>query len=304
MMSSKESELIRIAVFYDGNYFTHVSNYYNYEHERRSRLSVAGLHDFVRRQVAEYEKVDSRYCQVVEAHYFRGRLSSYEVQEQNRLFAERVFDDILMGESVVTHYLPVRVKDGRIEEKGIDLYLAMECYELAFYKRFDVVVLVACDGDFVPLVRKLSGLGSRVMVLGWDFEYNDDRTGRVRKTVTSVDLLREATYPVSMHEIIDNKVSRNESAVNNLFVMRDKKYVPQVRPRTDNYEVYFSRVLALKNGYGFIDWPPNNLYFHYTWLIDSDFNDLDEGDRIEFKIGQNDKDQDVAIDVRKVSEFE
>lgn len=301
MPSIQESQLLRVAVFYDGNYFTHVSNYYNYEHERRSRLSVSGLHDFVRRQVAEYEKTDPKYCQVVEAHYFRGRLSSYEVQEQNRLFAERVFDDILMSESVVTHYLPVRVKDGRIEEKGIDLYLAMEAYDLAIHKRFDVVVLVACDGDFVPLVRKISSLGTRVMVLGWDFEYTDDRTSRIRKTVTSVDLLRECTYPISMHEVIDNKVSRNESMVNNLFVVRDKKYVPQVKPSNDNDEVYTSTVLTLKNGYGFISWPPNNLYFHYTWLLEGDFNDLDEDDLVEFKIGQNDKGQDVAIEVRKIA---
>jgi uncharacterized LabA/DUF88 family protein/cold shock CspA family protein len=301
MPSNQESQLLRVAVFYDGNYFTHVSNYYNYEHERRSRLSVSGLHDFVRRQVAEYEKTDPKYCQVVEAHYFRGRLSSYEVQEQNRLFAERVFDDILMSESVVTHYLPVRVKDGRIEEKGIDLYLAMEAYDLAIHKRFDVVVLVACDGDFVPLVRKISSLGTRVMVLGWDFEYTDDRTSRIRKTVTSVDLLRECTYPISMHEVIDNKVSRNESMVNNLFVVRDKKYVPQVKPSNDNDEVYTSTVLTLKNGYGFISWPPNNLYFHYTWLLEGDFNDLDEDDLVEFKIGQNDKGQDVAIEVRKIA---
>lgn len=301
MPSIQESQLLRVAVFYDGNYFTHVSNYYNYEHERRSRLSVSGLHDFVRRQVAEYEKTDPKYCQVVEAHYFRGRLSSYEVQEQNRLFAERVFDDILMSESVVTHYLPVRVKDGRIEEKGIDLYLAMEAYDLAIHKRFDVVVLVACDGDFVPLVRKISSLGTRVMVLGWDFEYTDDRTSRIRKTVTSVDLLRECTYPISMHEVIDNKVSRNESLVNNLFVVRDKKYVPQVKPSNDNDELYTSTVLTLKNGYGFISWPPNNLYFHYTWLLEGDFNDLDEDDLVEFKIGQNDKGQDVAIEVRKIA---
>ena len=48
-------DLTRIGVFYDGNYFLHVSNYYNYTHERRSRISINGLHDFIRQKVADLE---------------------------------------------------------------------------------------------------------------------------------------------------------------------------------------------------------------------------------------------------------
>ena len=44
----KGNNLTRIGVFYDGNYFLHVSNYYNYSHERKNRLSIAGLHHFIK----------------------------------------------------------------------------------------------------------------------------------------------------------------------------------------------------------------------------------------------------------------
>ena len=54
-MAENQQKLTRIGVFYDGNYFLHVSNYYAYHHERRSRLSIAGLHEFVRHKVAEEE---------------------------------------------------------------------------------------------------------------------------------------------------------------------------------------------------------------------------------------------------------
>jgi len=58
-----------------------------------------------------------------------------------------------MREGVVTHYLPLTQSAGRvIGEKGIDVWLALEAYELAIYKRFDVSVLIAGDGDFLPLV--------------------------------------------------------------------------------------------------------------------------------------------------------
>ena len=67
---------VRIGVFYDGYYFSHVSNYYFYHHERRSRISLTGLHAFLREEIAKREGVEGRYCQIVESHYFRGRLGA------------------------------------------------------------------------------------------------------------------------------------------------------------------------------------------------------------------------------------
>ncbi|MEZ5172126.1 MAG: NYN domain-containing protein [Bacteroidia bacterium] len=167
--------VVRIGVFYDGNYFLHVSNYYNYFHERRRRISIAGLHHFIRQQIAEEMAVDVSLCHVVDAHYFRGRMSAYEASQRgNQLYNDRLFDDVLMSEGVVTHYLPLRTRGGRKEEKGIDVWLALEALELTWMKKYDVLVLITSDGDFVPLIRKVNTLGTRVMVLSWDFEYTDD----------------------------------------------------------------------------------------------------------------------------------
>ena len=188
-----DSKLLRIGVFYDGNYFSHVSNYYRYEHQRQARISIGGLHDFIKHHVSILEGVDTRLCQIVDAHFFRGRYSARDAEAQQKLFADRVLDDILMSEGVVTHYLPLR--NG--SEKGIDVWLALEAYELAVYKKFNVIVLVAGDGDFVPLIRKVNTLGTRVVVLGWDYQYMD-QNGNQRETTTSVNLLNEAAYPVRM----------------------------------------------------------------------------------------------------------
>ena len=307
MTNNNGSKIIRIGVMYDGNYFAHVSNYYNYEHEKKSRLSISGLHEFIRNQVAEEEGKEPRFCHIIDAHYFRGRLGSHDVGEPNRIIAERLFDDILMYEGVVTHYLPLRGGADRKEEKGIDVWLALEAYEMAMYKHLQVLVLIACDSDYVPLVRKLNTLGVNVMVLGWDFEYTDERSGRLRKTVTSVELLKEATYPISMHEMIDSKIKRDDPVIRDLFISKDRKSNGNSnlfrKPLTIG-SVQQSTILSLKNGYGFIKMPPNNLYFHWTNVEDGDFNDLQEDDLVEFTVDKNDRGQEVATHVRRVEEEE
>jgi uncharacterized LabA/DUF88 family protein len=208
-----DDKLIRIGVVYDGNFFLHVSNYYLYHHGRGARISLDGLHAFVRSKVAELEGTEARYCPIIDAHYFRGRLPSKVVEERNRLLSERVFEDILIRQNITTHYLPI--PEGRAE-KGIDVWLALETYELAVLKRFNVIVLIAGDGDFVPLVRKLNSLGTRVMLLGWDFRYQDEN-GDERETRTSQALQAECTYPLMMSSVIV-AAAEGDARVNNLFV--------------------------------------------------------------------------------------
>lgn len=295
-------DLTRIGVFYDGNYFFQVSNYYSYTHERKSRISIAGLHHFIRNEVAQQEGTDEKLCQIVDAHYFRGRLSAYEsVQQGNNklLYYDRMFDDILSSEGVTTHYLPIKNYNGVRVEKGIDVWLALEAFELAFYKRFDVLVLIACDGDYVPLVRKLNSIGTRVMVLSWDFEYNDHNDKKM-VTRTSQDLLEEVTYPIAMHEIIDNRVKKNEPLINNLFVQGSatKTFYEKVNHNLNNR--IESTILVKKEGYGFIKYSPSNLFFHFTSLENRDFNDVEVGDKVSFTIGKNDKGDDIAQNINLI----
>ena len=314
------SKLTRIGVFYDGNYFLHVSNYYAFNHARNSRISIRGLHEFIRHQVAEEEGVDSRHCQIVDSHFFRGRLPAQEAQQRgNLLYYERVFDDILMWEGVITHYLPLRNTGSRREEKGIDVWMALEAYELSLLKKFDVIVLITSDGDYVPLVRKLNTIGARVMVLSWDFEFVDNE-GKTVVTRTSQELIEEVTYPVTMHELVENRARKNDPLIQALFVQRETathrepnitrtfsntsvdasgEQVPS-DVDTEAGEVFESEILSLKNGYGFIAYPPNNLFFHHSDLRNAEFPDVRLGDPVEFNIGYNAEGEPVAKNVRLV----
>lgn len=283
----------RIGVFYDGNFLLHASNYYNYIHPVKRRLSLGGLHNFIRHRVAEEEGIEPSKCQIAQAHYFRGRLNAAKAaQRGNQLYNDRVFDDILMSEGIQPHYLPLRNLQGKKEERGIDVWLSLEAYELAMTGRIDTVVLIVSDTDYTPLMRKLTGLGLRIMLLSWEFEYvNDDGVKMVTKT--SHELLSLATYPVAMHDVINYGVQQNNPLISEMFVAPD----PSRQAREQTFET--SEILSLKNGFGFIKYPNNNLFFHYQDVV-GEFADLNVGDPVEFTIEQNQQKQDVAKNVRKL----
>lgn len=315
------NDLVRIGIFYDGSFFSKVSRYYRYYHERRSRISIQGFHNFVRNRIAEAESTNIEMCQVVDAHYFRGRFSAGASREHHpdALFNERIFDDVLMRAGVITHYLPMRQRDNRAEEKGIDVWLALEAFELAIYKRFSVLALVAGDGDFLPLIRKLNTLGTKMLLLAWDFEYQDIK-GRDQMTRTAQTLIDESTYILQMDQIVDSRSSKTDPFVNNLFLTKPISDERKSASRKPTFATTAGSSAANKtpevgaevtgsikkivsdNGYGFISGDDGNEYFlFYRNLVDGRrFEDFAEGDRVSFTVGKSEEEgkKPPALDVR------
>ena len=217
---NKSDNLIRIGVFYDGSYFYKVSTFYKRYHERRSRISVSGLQELIQHEVARVTNNDVRMCRIVDTHYFGGRQLAVKTTKE-QLQGERKFDEVLMGENVTTHYVPLQYDDrtGRVFEKRVDVWLALEAFEMAMYRKYNMLVLIAGDSDFIPLVRKLNALGTQVMLVGWNVEYIDEN-GYEHRTMMSGKLLKEVNYPVSVHELVDSRVEYLENGFNldSLFV--------------------------------------------------------------------------------------
>ncbi|MEZ4756630.1 MAG: NYN domain-containing protein [Flavobacteriales bacterium] len=306
-MQANGSRALKVGVFYDGSYFTHVSNYYNYVHPHRRRLHIGGLHDYIKYMVAEREGTRPNLCHIIDAHFFRGRFTAREANEKpNQLYYDRVFDDVLMYNNVQTHYLPVKDMMGRKREKGVDVLMALETYELCMLKRYDVVALVASDGDHVPLVRKLHALGCKTMLLGWDFEFTDQESGELQTTKTSTDLWNEVSYPLPMHDLIEEGLRDDEEVVREVFVARDPNrdteqegYERQSVATLVDEERHRSTVMSLMNGYGFIRYPDNNLFFRYDDLQGLGFDELAINDELEFNIAVNHKGQRVARNITR-----
>ena len=206
-----------------------------------------------------------------------------------------MFEDVLINEGVTTHFLPSTPRG----EKGIDVWMALEAFELAIYKRFSVVVLVAGDGDYVPLVRKLNTLGTRTMVTAWDFKVSGV-DGQERETRASQFLLNEVTYAVMMDGIIDDRSRSSDPLVNRLFVAQQASAPRPARPRVVSEEVQEGVIQNLKDGFGFItpDSGGDNLFFHWRAVTNGDFEELEIGEAVLFVMGSNDRGP-CAVDVRR-----
>jgi uncharacterized LabA/DUF88 family protein/cold shock CspA family protein len=273
--------IVRIGIFYDGQYFFTVSNYYKYEHQRKSRISITGLHDYIRKEVAELLKVETRNCQIIDAHYFIGRNTG--ARENGKLENERAFEDVLMRENIVSHYLPLQLDaNGVRREKGIDVWLALEAYEMAVTKSVDILVLIAGDGDYVPLVRKLHTVGTQTLLAGWNFVYHNEN-GDTVETRVSKQLMDEVFLYISM----DERIQKNDDPMIRKIFLNSGGNDEREREERKSPEKALlhgvSTIFDVKNGFGFIkDEEKNNIFFHYNNLVNYDFSLLKKGMRVQY----------------------
>ena len=207
-MSSKKQ--CRIGIFIDGSYLARVQRYYLNDHPRRSGLSIVGLMRFICKEISAMWGI---VCRIVEVHFFRGCLMISGNEEA--LAAERCLEDALTRAGVELHYLPIRgAKNELKEEKGIDVALALRAYKRAIAKSFDVIVLIAGDGDILPLVWEFKSMNPSidVVLVSWDLQcQNGDVIG------TSQDLLDAVTYPIRMSAVIDAPQNQGNPYIEGLF---------------------------------------------------------------------------------------
>lgn len=210
----KQSSMINIAVIYDGSFFWRISNHYRFNHDRQSHLNITALHNYIRHHIAALETDGiTSLCQISEAHFFRGRFSLKAVQATRdplkQLETDRFQDQVLMWAGVIAHYQPMNESAAPPEERGVDINLALETYDLVTHKNFDVVVLFTGASDFAPLVKKLQSRGTRVLIPSFDLP---------NYAKTSQRLLEEAAYNLPLSDLLDGTVDDEfEDMVDDLF---------------------------------------------------------------------------------------
>ncbi len=317
-------EIVRTGIFYDGSFFAHVSDHYRYHHRRGARISFAGLHDFIRQEIAHKEGATSpKLCSIVEAHYFRSRFGAEDADKHDALFRDRRFEDVLIRVGITPHFLlmpPPRddaLGGSPSREKGIDVWLALEAFELAWRRQLDVVVLVTGDADFLPLVRKLNAIGTRTMLTGWDLLSSVDGS----RTRTAQALLDAATYPVMMNEQIDGRPRNSEFKIDSLFMSPGSADLQQQgspgpqqasavddrsasldggragkahgqTPEPASFATGVIDNLVYDKGFGFIrpESGGDNYFFHASDVELCEFADLRLEDAVRFVVAPNPKD--------------
>ena len=156
------------------------------------RLNLAKLSRYIRECIADKFGLDASQCLITESHFFRGRFRMTDAKKAKRLESDRAFEDTLIENDVVFHYKHIaEMEDGSIKEKGIDVWFALETYELAMYRDFDFVVLITGDADHEMLARKIKALKKQVVLLTWD----------VDRQATSPALKEEVTMHIDLDEI-------------------------------------------------------------------------------------------------------
>ncbi len=94
----------------------------------------------------------------IRAHYFTTYTGSDEIAFELKVALRKI---------EFTPHLFKKEKQSN-KQKGLDITLATELLSNAFMKNFDVVVLIAGDADYLPLIEQVKRLGRSVIVSFFD----------------------------------------------------------------------------------------------------------------------------------------
>lgn len=160
-----------IGVFIDGGYYAKIDE--ALQRSINKSINLKELFKFITEQAAKLGNLEPRNCYITESHFYRGRYRVNDASDKNLLFSERKFEDSLIENDVIFHYKHLRELHGRngnttVIEKGVDVWFALEAYEMSLYRDFDYVVLISGDADHEMLARKLKALKTHVILLTWD----------------------------------------------------------------------------------------------------------------------------------------
>lgn len=179
-------DFLSIGVFIDGGYYAKINR--ELKARERSIIRVSSLFEYICSELALQEGVNLSDTQITEAHYFRGRFRVKEAYDKHLLYNERKFEDTLIENDVVFHYKHLREveREGgetEVVEKGIDVWFALEAYELSTFRHFDYVVLITGDADHQMLVRKLKALKIKTVLLTWNVADYENVSPLIRQEV-------------------------------------------------------------------------------------------------------------------------
>lgn len=187
-------DVVSIGLSIDGGYYSKINEALRRDLKMQIRLDR--LMEFIRRKVSDKTGAEMNNCQITEGHYFRGRFRAHEENRKQILMRERSFEDSLIENDIIFHYKHLREienEDGSktLIEKGIDVWFALETYELAQFRDFDYVVLIAGDADHEMLAKKLKALKVNVILLTWNYG---------KQSSTSPKLKEEVCYHIELKE--------------------------------------------------------------------------------------------------------
>ena len=220
----------RVMIFYDGGYFRQGQIYFRYK-EQRGWFSLPELHTTIEKYVASKAKSPMEVTKVVGAHFYDGRTTT-RASEADQLEKDRDFEMALISAGIVPHYLALKetpkvggVGDDiayKLAQKGVDVKLALDVLDFAHEDRLDVAVLITGDGDFVPLVHKITSLGKQALIAHFTFDgWKDSRNKMHKPCYVSRELVDVASWSLNFNNFVDDNDWKTE--VRSLFFKPKEK---------------------------------------------------------------------------------
>lgn len=194
---------LSIGVFIDGGYYAKVCQHVESNHSMR--IDIGEFLRFIKSYITEKLSLEPGDCEITEKHIFQGRFKAYDAEQRNLLYKERKFEDALIEQDIVFHYKHLRTAENnphQIIEKGIDVWFALEAYELTLARNLDIVVVITGDGDHEMLLNKLKALKRKAILLTWN-------NGPVSST--SRLLREEASLHIEINDIFEHQPDRVRS---------------------------------------------------------------------------------------------
>lgn len=170
ILKMSNTDYISIGLFIDGGYYAKINE--GLREKQSSNINIKELCSFIKNKIAGISGAEISDCQIVENHYYRGRYRAGDAHQKDLLYDERKFEDSLIDNDINFHYKHLRQYENRgnvsVVEKGVDVWFALEAYEITLFRELDYVVLITGDADHEMLVKKLKAIKTKVILLTWD----------------------------------------------------------------------------------------------------------------------------------------
>lgn len=186
---------IKANLYIDGNFTVHIHKYLAKEFKKT--IDWNKLLEYIKDKISKEEQ---KQC-LLQAQFFVGTGKTTTDIERDYLF------NAMEHARIIKHATPLKNKSsGGLKEDAVDTNLVFFATQ-DFYKkeRYDYLVLLAGDSDFVPLAQGLSDEGVKTFVLYMDF--SDESLGTTKTSQYLLELTNTRVDIESLRrERVDEKI--------------------------------------------------------------------------------------------------
>jgi len=200
----------------DGFSFKRISDFYKYEHDRRSRLNVGAMEAYLRYEIERRLEWESDFEHLkIEKHYYHPGESPQRSRIKDALLN---FEKSLTDFGYAVHYSQT-ANIGRSKPNGgmfADWVIANEL------RKYDIFVLFSTQGQYANILWQTKQCKIPSMLIGWESSCRNS-TGEISYWKTDKSLIKYASIYCPLERML-NLPSRKHPLADAMFVASCPRY--------------------------------------------------------------------------------